>query len=129
MNIMELIAKAMTREQIHAVSLYYASVRPTDVTPQDQALVSRAGRPTGEGASTFKRNPTSVGATPEPQVGQGAGVVSGAQPAAPPAPTVEFPIGLPRRPADPNRLPPYLPFTDGQRGGMTTTGAPPGDRK
>lgn len=33
MNIMELIAKAMTDEQIRAVSRYYASVRPPDAEP------------------------------------------------------------------------------------------------
>jgi cytochrome c553 len=40
MNVMELIAKAMTDEQIRAVSLYYASVRPREVTPGENVLLT-----------------------------------------------------------------------------------------
>lgn len=127
MNIMELIAKAMTEQQIRAVSLYYASVRPKDVIPKD----ARYG-PEGERSSAVQpthsqgQNPTDVGAVQRPEPGRGSVVVPGTEPAGPPAPAMEPPLGLPRRPLPPNALPPYLspPVDERPRGSMTTTGAP-----
>ena len=39
LNIMELIARDMTDDQIRAVSLYFASVRPEEVTPEDDMFL------------------------------------------------------------------------------------------
>lgn len=78
MNVMEQIAKAMTPEQIRAVSLYYAAVRPQDVTPSDVRLAPERGA-VGGGEPSPRRirgNPTGVGANQNPQPGQ-------AQPAPP----------------------------------------------
>lgn len=83
MNIMEMIAKAMTVEQIAAVSAYYASVRPKAVTPAEPVTAGRRDRDTA-GA------PFTTGQT------------------LPTAPRVDDPIGLPQRPLPPNALPPYL---------------------
>ncbi|MFC4174301.1 c-type cytochrome [Microvirga sp. GCM10011540] len=129
MNVMELIAKAMTEEQIRAVSLYYASIRPLDVIPQDVRYAPGSGtRPDGigPGAQAADQNMTDVGAVRSPEPGRGPVVVPGVEPAGPPAPTVELPLGLPRRPLSPNALPPYLspPVDERPRGTTTTTGAP-----
>jgi cytochrome c553 len=40
LNIMELIASNMTDDQIRAVSLYFASLRPQEVTPNDDLFLS-----------------------------------------------------------------------------------------
>lgn len=113
MNIMAMIAKAMTLEQIAAVSAYYESVRPRELTPADPLAAAGAPFTTGQTAPT--------GAVAAPQPG-GPGVAPGAEPAAPPAPRVDYPIGLPRRPLPPNALPPYLsPPTTGEGLDSTTT--------
>jgi cytochrome c553 len=127
MNVMELIAKAMTEEQIKAVSLYYASVRSKDVIPRDVRYAPEAGRsPAVQPAQSPVRNPTDVGAVQNPEPGRSSVVVPGVEPAAPPASAVELPMGLPRRPLPPNALPPYLspPVDERPRGTTTTTGAP-----
>ncbi|MBJ6127007.1 c-type cytochrome [Microvirga splendida] len=127
MNVMELIAKAMTAEQIRAVSLYYASVRPRDVIPRDVRYAPDAGRsPAVQSLQSPMGNSTDVGAVQNPQPGRSSVVVPGTEPAGPPSPTVELPLGLPRRPLPPNALPPYLspPVDERPRGTTTTTGAP-----
>lgn len=127
MNIMEMIAKAMTDEQIRAVSLYYASVRPRDVILQDPRYAPEGGRPPAvQHRQSPGQNPTDVGAVQRPEPGRGSVVVPGTEPAGPPAPAIEPPLGLPRRPLPPNALPPYLspPVDERPRGTMTTTGAP-----
>lgn len=45
MNIMAMIAKAMTEDQIRAVSVYYASVRPSDVPDERPWPSFKAGQP------------------------------------------------------------------------------------
>ena len=125
MNIMRLIAQAMTDEQIRAVSLYFASVRPAEVTPADRTV---GGTGTGAAAAARARN-SDVGAVRNPQPGPGSVVVPGAQPSAPPAPGVSAPIGLPRRPLPANVLPPYLSAPGGGAGldeTTKTTGQQPG---
>ncbi len=131
MNVMELIAKAMTDEQIRAVALYYASVRPKDVIPRDVRYAPDDGRPPAmQPTRSHVRNPTDVGAVQNPEPGRSPVAVPGAEPAGPPAPTVELPLGLPRRPLRPGALPPYLspPVDERPRGITTTTGAPVRDQ-
>ncbi|MBD2749906.1 c-type cytochrome [Microvirga sp. BT688] len=132
MNIMELIAKAMTEEQIRAVALYYASVQPRDVIPQDVRYApEQSRRQVDQGIPRIGQNPTDVGAVESPEPGRGSVVVPGIEPARPPVPSAELPLGLPRRPLPPNVLPPYLapPVDERPRGTTTTTGAPVGNQQ
>lgn len=118
MNIMELIAKAMTEEQIRAVSLYYASVRPKEVVPQNVLPAPEAGRTrAGQDGSSLGLGSTDAGAVRNPEPGRGSTVMPGTEPAGPPAPAA----GRPQ-----NDRPPYLtPSVDERpRGTTTTTGAP-----
>jgi cytochrome c553 len=99
MNIMEIIAKAMTEEQIEAVSLYYASVRPDEVTPNDRGAASPTAPRKGV-------QPPDMGAVRTPQPKRDAVVVPGKEPAAnsPGASQSGAARGQPS-----NTTPPYLP--------------------
>lgn len=122
MKIMEMIAKAMTAEQINAVAAYYASLRPKDVTPGDPLVARSTDRTTtATPFTTGQTAPTGPAAAPQPG---SPNVVAGAEPAGPPAPAIDFPIGLPRRPLPPNALPPYLspPPVEERPEQATTTG-------
>ncbi|WP_230530874.1 c-type cytochrome [Microvirga roseola] len=107
MNVMELISKAMTDEQIRAVSLYYASVRPLEVTPTEADIPS-ATVPNVEIPQTFTGNPTSVGADPTPRPNPGSTVLPGLDDA-----------------ASTNLRPPYLPQQTREGPNLTTTGPRP----
>lgn len=107
MNIMEQIAKAMTEEQIRAVSLYFASVRPQELTPSENALPSQPA-PGATNLNTFGSNPTSMGATQQPQTHPGTSVAP-----TPPANSSEA------------ARPPYLPQPTRQDPNITTTGQRP----
>lgn len=107
MNIMEQIAKAMTEEQIRAVSLYFAAVRPSELTPSESSISSSAP-PAASIPTSISGNPTSVGATPQPRPNPGTGVVPD-------------PAGDATRGASP----PYLPQPGRPAPNMTTTGQRP----
>lgn len=66
MNIMELIAKSMTEKQIRAVSLYFASVRPPEVTPLDPSFVSPEDVP---GSRSNRIRGPDMGAVQNPESG------------------------------------------------------------
>lgn len=85
MNIMELIAKAMTDEQIEAVSAYYAAVAPPS---------SGQGQPPNASALQAPRAPDP--ASGKPQYPRGASVLGLAEPAAPNPPP---PGAMPAKPA------------------------------
>jgi cytochrome c553 len=108
MNIMELIAKAMTPEQIRAVSLYFESVRPREVTPvETRPMSAPSARP---GVSGGHRDRAPTGAVREAEPGRSGVVVPGTAGA-----------------SGPQRIPPYLTQPQPTRSGpnMTTTGQRP----
>jgi cytochrome c553 len=107
MNIMELIAKAMSPEQIRAVSLFYASVRPAEVTPEDRRAPIASTSDPNLSAKPSERAPTGAVRSPEP--GGGSAV-------APAGPVDE-----------PSPGPPYLTQPQQTRSGpnVTTTGRSP----
>ena len=63
LNVMENIAKQMTDEQVRAVSLYFASVRPAGVTPAETAA---GAPPTSAPRSGPTRGTTPPGQQPPP---------------------------------------------------------------
>lgn len=80
MNVMELIAKAMTDEQIEAVAVYFASLRPDEVTPVDIGVGNEgaAGRDAAPGTD---RQTPAMGVVQDPQATMDTQVVPGADPA------------------------------------------------
>ena len=103
MNIMEMIAKAMTEDQIRAVSVYYASVRPREVTPNERREPPSQGQRDQRSRAT---QPAGVGTVSNPQPGGDAGVVPGAEPSIS-SPPVSPSTGSPGQPPSIVR-PPYL---------------------
>ena len=103
MNIMEMIAKAMTEDQIRAVSVYYASVRPGEVTPNERREPSSQGAPEQRSHAT---PPPDSARGSNPQPGREAVVVPGAEPSMA-SPTVNPSTLSPRQPPTIVR-PPYL---------------------
>lgn len=118
MDVMEIIAGNMTEAQIRAVSVYFASIRPAEVTPRDRFPAADTG---GRAPVAGAPSATDMGAVQDPEPGP-AGVVPSAEPAA--GPDVELPVGLPRRPLPTDALPPPLSPSEGARtdSTLTTTG-------
>jgi cytochrome c553 len=120
MNVMEMIARNMTEAQIRAVSLYFASIRPPEVTPEEGRVPVAAD---GQGPPVAGApGATDMGAMQDPEPGS-AEVVPLAEPAAGPS-DAELPAGGARRPLPPDALPPPLSPPEEARtdSTLTTTG-------
>lgn len=71
MNVMELIAKNMTDQQIRAVALYFAALRPDEVTPLDGEFLGDGGpvdRGGDAGPGTYRVAPGAMGAVPDEEI-------------------------------------------------------------
>ncbi|HEV7368095.1 c-type cytochrome [Arenibaculum sp.] len=122
MNVMELIAKAMTDEQIEAVAVYFASLRPEEVTPVDLGFGDE-GATDREAAPGTGRQAPAMGVLQNPEATTDEVVVPGADPAMGDAPEPDFPLGVLRPPLEEGELPPGA-TGDADLNTMTTTGRP-----
>lgn len=129
MNVMQLIAQSMTDDQIHAVSVYFASIRPPEVTPGDPQFVSGVELPVSrEGWAEG----LDMGAILVPEPG-GEVVVPGVEPTA--IPLEPEPLG--DEDPEPEDLPSPGPAVEVQPGPavqglettVTTTGRQPGGQE
>ena len=91
MNIMAMIAKAMTEDQIRAVSVYYASVRPREITPNERSEPSSQRELEQRSRAT---QPPDFGTVSNPPPDRGNVIVPGAGPSIS-APTVNPSTGSP----------------------------------
>jgi cytochrome c553 len=66
MNVMEMIARNMTEEQIRAVSLYFASIRPPEVTPEERSSSAAEG---ADQVPVAGAAATNMGAVQDPEPG------------------------------------------------------------
>jgi cytochrome c553 len=123
MNIMELIAKNMTEEQIRAVSLYFASVRSPDITPNEASYLDPEGRPMPRSHDAGRND---MGAVQDPDPGAAAAPPK-ADPKTETGPLVEPSAALPRRPVPPEVLPPEP--SEALDSTTTTTGEQPADQE